>query len=104
MDRNGDFMIEPYQIFPESELEKFGLGHRDCSKKLQVITRRGRVYGGAFGVNYFLWRRFPWSLLVILIYAFPLLLVLELIGYRLVADHRLRLSRWLGMKACLVKR
>ncbi len=107
MDRGGQFgrfVVEPYQLVAKPELMRFGIRHEDCDRALQVITRRGRVYQGAFGVNYFLWRQFPWSLLVVLIYAIPVLLLFELIGYRLVADNRHRISQWFGLKACLLKR
>lgn len=104
MDRNHQFVIEPYQMFSEEELAPFGITYEKCSRALQVITRKGRVYPGAFGVNYFLWQRFPWTLGVILIYGLPVLLLLELIGYRIVANNRHRLSQWFGMKACLLKR
>ena len=102
MDRGREFIIEPYQMFDESELMLFGINYDKCSRALQVITRKGRVYAGAFGVNYFLWR-FPWSLAVFLIYAIPVLLLLEVIGYRIVAENRHRISRWFGMRACLIK-
>jgi predicted DCC family thiol-disulfide oxidoreductase YuxK len=104
LDREGRFRIEPYQRFAESELQRFGISYADCDRALQVVTRRGRVYRGAFGVNYFLWRRFPWTLLVALIYAVPVLLLAELIGYRLVASNRHRISAWFGLKACVLKR
>ncbi|MGE0127502.1 MAG: thiol-disulfide oxidoreductase DCC family protein [Blastocatellales bacterium] len=100
MDRQ--FIIEPYQMFDESELMRFGINYEKCSRALQVITRKGRVYAGAFGVNYFLWQRFPWSLLVFLIYAIPALLLFEVIGYRIVANNRHRISQWFGMRACLI--
>jgi predicted DCC family thiol-disulfide oxidoreductase YuxK len=103
MDREGRFVIEPYQSFPEAGLEKFGISYADCNKRMYVISRRGRVYGGAFGVNYFLFQRLPWSLLVALIYVLPILLLLEIIGYALVAKNRHTLSRWFGLKACLLK-
>ena len=103
MDRDGRFIVEPYQTFAEPELLRFGIRHEDCDRALQVITRRGRVYSGAFGVNYFLWCQFPWSLLVALIYAVPVLLLFELIGYRVVANNRHRISHWFGLKACLLK-
>jgi predicted DCC family thiol-disulfide oxidoreductase YuxK len=103
MDRDLGFIIEPYQMFDENELMRFGINYEKCSRALQVITRKGRVYGGAFGVNYFLWRRFPWSLAVFLIYAIPVLLLFEVIGYRIVAENRHRISRWFGMRACLIK-
>lgn len=104
MDQDRRFIVEPYQAFPESELKQFGITYEQCTKKLQVIAESGRVYRGAFGVNYFLWRQFPWRLLVILIYAIPVLLIAELIGYRLVADNRHRISQWLGMNACGLER
>ena len=104
MDAKKQFAVEPYQSFPESELLKFGISYENCSKKLQVITRRKRVYAGAFGVNYFLWQKPVFRLLVILIYALPVLLVLELIGYRLIAENRHRLSAWFGLKACVLRR
>jgi predicted DCC family thiol-disulfide oxidoreductase YuxK len=96
------FIIEPYQAYPEDELKKFGITYAKCAKNLQVISERGRVHAGAFAVNYFLWRQFPWSLLVILIYAVPVLLLLEVIGYRLVERNRYRLSQWFGLKACRI--
>lgn len=102
-DRSGEFIIEPYQRFPEHELIRLGLTYEDCAREVQVVSGRGRVYGGAIAVNYFLLKRFPWMLLVILIYAIPALLLLEVIGYRLVARNRHRVSRWLGLKACLLK-
>ncbi len=103
MDGGRQFVVEPYQVFAESELMCFGISYEQCTKKLQVITRRGRVHQGALGVNYFLWKQFPWTLLVALIYALPVLLALELIGYRLVAQNRHRISAWLGMTACKMR-
>lgn len=100
MDRNRQFNVEAYQMFGESELARFGISYAQCTKKLQVITRKGKVHRGALGVNYFLWKQFPWTLLVILIYALPILLLFELIGYRLIADNRHRISAWFGMTAC----
>ena len=103
MDRRRQFIVEPYQAFAENELLRFGVSYDQCTRKLQVITRKGSVHAGALGVNYFLWKQFPWTLLVIVIYALPILLVFELIGYRLIADNRHRISAWLGMKACMLK-
>ncbi len=102
MDKRQQFTIRPYQSFSEAELAPYGISYADCNRKLQVITRRGRVYAGAFAVNYFLWRHYPWSLLVVLIYALPVLLLAEVIGYALVARYRRQLSQWFGLKACLL--
>jgi len=103
LDTTHDFTVRPYRSFREDELEQYGLSYDKCSKRAYAISSNGRVYGGAFGVNYFFLKRFPWSLLVILIYAIPRLLAAELIGYYLVAKNRYRISRWLGLEACRVK-
>src|SRR5262245_58760143 len=97
------FYIEPYQRMPEPEMQPFGLGHIDCSRRLQVITQQGKVHSGAFAVNYFFVHYFPWNLLVVFLYVVLPLLLLEMITYELVARNRTRLSRWLGMKACLAQ-
>ncbi len=103
MDRRRLFMIQPYQDIPEAELLKFGITPTQCSQKIQVIARGGRVYQGAFGINYFLWQYWPWKLLVALIYAVPLVLGAELLIYAWVTRNRHRLSQWLGLKACSLK-
>ncbi|HEY6330115.1 MAG TPA: DCC1-like thiol-disulfide oxidoreductase family protein, partial [Blastocatellia bacterium] len=92
MDRAHKFTIEPYQNFPEAELARFGITYLKCSKRIYVVSPRGHVFGGAFGVNYFLWDKFPWSILVFFIYLLPILLLLEIIGYRLFAINRGRIS------------
>ena len=104
IDRRQLFVVQPYQNFPEAELVKHGITYEQCDKKLQVISRHGKVYRGAFGVNYFLWQYFPWSLLILLIYALPILLLCELVGYAWVARNRQRLSQWFGLKACALRR
>ena len=104
MDVKRHFYVEPYQRVPEPEIQRFGTSHADCARRLQVITRRGTVHSGAFAVNYFFVHYFPWKLLVVLLYVVPPLLLLEMITYELVARNRMRLSRWLGMKACLVQK
>lgn len=103
MDHRHQFVIEPYQAFDESELLRFGISYEQCTKKLQVITKKGTVHQGALGVNYFLWKQFPWTLLVVVIYALPILFLFELIAYRLIADNRHRISAWFGMTACKMK-
>jgi predicted DCC family thiol-disulfide oxidoreductase YuxK len=100
MDRKHKFTIEPYQAFSDADLERFGITYAKCAKRLYAISPRGRAYGGALGVNYFLWDKFPWSVLVFIVYLLPILLPLEIIGYRLFAINRGRISEWLGMKAC----
>lgn len=104
MDVQRFFYIEPYQSVEESEIEPFGIDHAHCAQRLQLITRQGKVHSGAFAVNNFLVHYFPWKLLVLLLYVAPPLLFLEIIGYEIVARNRTRLSRWLGMKACLAQK
>ena len=101
MDVQRFFYVEPYQRVAESEIQTFGINHADCARRLQLITRQGKVHSGAFAVNNFLVHYFPWKLLVLLLYVVPPLLFLEIVGYELVAKNRTRLSRWFGMKACL---
>ena len=103
LDSVHNFFIQPYRSLSEAELKQYGLSYEKCSKRAYVISPSGRVWGGAFAANYFFLKRFPWSLLVILIYALPPLLLAELIGYYLVAKNRYRISRWLGLEACRVK-
>ena len=103
MDARKQFIISPYQSFTEAELARYGISYADCDRKLQVITRRGRVHAGAFAVNYFLWRQFPWTLVVLIIYALPVILLAEVIGYAVVARYRHHLSRRFGLKACLLR-
>ena len=103
MDAAHNFSIRPYRGFTEDELRRFGLSYEKCSKRAYAISPSGKVYGGAFAANYFFFKRFPWSLLVVLIYALPPLLLAELAGYYLVAKNRYRISRWLGLEACRIK-
>ena len=98
------FYVEPYQRVSELEVKRFGISYVDCARRLQVITRDGKVRSGAFAVNHFFAHYVPWNLLVILLYLVPPLLLLEILGYELVARNRTRLSRWLRMKACLVQK
>jgi predicted DCC family thiol-disulfide oxidoreductase YuxK len=101
IDRRGLFQVCPYQSFSEDVLRRWGITYDDCARKLQVVSRRGRVYRGAFAVNYFGWQYPPWSVAIFLLYVIPPLLVLEIAGYALVARYRTQLSRWFGLKACL---
>jgi hypothetical protein len=39
----------------------------------------------------------------VLIYAIPVLLLLEVTGYQIVAASRHRISRWFGIRARLIK-
>jgi predicted DCC family thiol-disulfide oxidoreductase YuxK len=103
MDRKSRFVIEPYQNYPEDELGTWGITYAACTRKMQAISQTGRVYSGAFAFNYFFYHQFPWSLLLIPVYIVPIFLLFEMAGYALVARNRHRISRWFGLKACLVR-
>jgi predicted DCC family thiol-disulfide oxidoreductase YuxK len=100
--RNGRYVIEPYQMFSEEQLGRFGIDHEACSRKIHTITRDGRVYAGAFSVNHFLWRHFPWTIIPLTIYLLPILIPLEIGAYALVARNRRTISGWLGLNACAI--
>ena len=100
MDSKCRFTIRPYQSFDEAGLREFKITYAKCRKRIYVMSRAGHVYPGAFGVNYFLLDKFPWNLVVLLMYLVPVLLVFEVIGYRIFALNRARISGWLGLTAC----
>lgn len=104
LDSKKRFRIEPYGRFSETELQQFGLDYRKCNERVYAISPRGHVYGGAIGVNYFVLRSFPWSLLVLPFVILPPLLLLEMLGYWVFARNRHRISRWLGLTSCVVRR
>jgi len=95
--------IAPYQDVAEEELAKHHVTWAQCARSVHVIGRSGRVHRGAFAVNAFLWQRFPWSLLIAVVYLIPVLLLLEVIGYHIVANNRGRLSKWFGLQACRLR-
>lgn len=97
------YRVEPYFAFSEEQLADVGLTYEACTVKLKVVAPGGRVWGGAFAVNHFLWKHPPLSVIpVIVAVLFPLLLV-EVVLYKVVARNRHRISRWLGMTACAVR-
>ena len=100
IDKRNLFEYTPYQSHAESELNRFGADYEKCNKKIVIITLKGKTFFGAFGLNYLLWQYFPYNLLVFLIYAFPVFLGLELIGYWLVARNRAKISQFFGLRAC----
>jgi predicted DCC family thiol-disulfide oxidoreductase YuxK len=111
VDRRGRYAVLPYQDVDENALRPYGVTREDCAQRLYVLepwplaagepgASRPRVRGGAFGVNVFLWRCFPWSILVALLYLVPPLLLAEVLVYRWVARHRAAISRRLGLRGC----
>ncbi|HEU4386242.1 MAG TPA: DUF393 domain-containing protein [Blastocatellia bacterium] len=102
-DRKGRFDVHPYQFYSAEALAGVGLTYEKCGKKAWVVSRSGRRYGGALAVNYVLLAFFPWSLLGLIFYLVPPLLLLEIVAYYFVGRNRHVLSRWLGLKACAIK-
>jgi hypothetical protein len=80
-----------------------GLSHKSCHGEVKVISSSGHVYGGAFAVNYFLLKHQPWTLAIVVIYLIPILLLFEILIYKLIAGNRTRISTWLGLSACKVE-
>ena len=93
LDEHRTFIFAPYQSFSPAELGKVGLDFRRCARELQVVTHSGKTFGGAFGINYFLWRQSRWKWVVALGFAFPLLMLLEILAYKIVATNRMVFSR-----------
>lgn len=89
------FVFTPYQSFSEKELKKVGLSYRQCERELQVITRTGRSFGGAFAIDYFLWRQPRLRPLVLLCCLFPPIFLLQVLAYKVVAENRLLFSKLL---------
>lgn len=100
LDRRADFLIIPYQSVSEKLLATHGVAPAQCARRMHAISAQGKVYAGAFAVNYFLGRFQPWKIFVFILYLFPLFLVFEIIVYEAVARHRRRISQWLGLTAC----
>lgn len=94
------FAVLPYQQISVEELRRFRVSSEECARRVHVRTARGKIYTGAFAVNYFLWQYFPWKIFIAVIYLVPVLLLFEIIGYEIVARNRRRLSQWLGLTAC----
>ena len=102
LDPEGRWEALPYQSLGDAGLGELKLTPADCARAVQVVTGQGRIFAGPWAVNYLLWERWPGRILVVILFLLPPLLLLEWIGYRLVARHRSRLSGWLGLTACPV--
>jgi len=98
MDEQSTFIVAPYQSFAESELRKVGLSFRKCAREVQIVSRSGRTFGGAFGINYFLWQQSRWKFAVISGFLFPLLFLIEVVIYKIVASNRMLFSQILFPK------
>ena len=102
MDVKSRFVIAPYQNYPEDDKK---VGDYLCGMHAQDagdFPNRAGVLR-CLCLQLFFYHQFPWSLLLIPIYVVPIFLLLEIGGYALIAANRHRISRWLGLKACLVR-
>ena len=102
IDKRNLYVIIPYQSIPETALESRGVTYADCAHSLQLIATNGSVQRGALAINRFLFNYPIWSGLVSLLYMIPVLLLVELAVYRLVARYRQLLSRWFELKPCSI--
>ena len=127
LDRGGLFTILPFQDLSDADLAPWGVTREACAERLHLLLRedprgfgdrrsgrRGlradraarssrRVRRGAFAVNTFLRLCPPWGRLVAILYLIPPLLLVEVVGYGIVARHRAWISRWLGLAGCAVR-
>lgn len=94
-----NFSFAPYQSLSEADLKKVRLTPRRCARALQVVSRSGRVFNGAFAVNYFLWQQPRLRILVVAGCVFPLMFLLEVLAYKIVADNRVLFSKILFPRA-----
>ena len=76
-------------------MRTLGISRAACQRRLRYRDARGRVHGGAFAVNRFLFhaappgvRGLPVRLLVLVAWMFPPLLLVELLAYEVVARNR----------------
>ncbi len=100
IDERRAFQFVPHQSLSEEMLTSVGLSRKQCQRRVYLISPTGRIRGGAFAINAFLLAYPPWRYLVIVIMLVPPLLLLELIGYALIARFRHRISRRLGLQQC----
>jgi predicted DCC family thiol-disulfide oxidoreductase YuxK len=99
LDESRSFTFASHQSFAESELKNVGLDHRRCARELQVVTRSGKIFGGAFALNYFLWQQPRLRVLVAPVFLFPVLFLMEVLLYKFVASNRLLVSKFLFPKS-----
>ena len=98
MDERSTFIVAPYQSFPESELAKVGLSFHSCAREVQIVSRSGRTFGGAFAINYFLWQQPRWKGFVLWGFLCPVLFLMEVLLYKAVAKNRMLFSQILFPK------
>ena len=99
LDKQKVFIIAPHQNFSEIELKTVGLNFHRCARELQVVSRSGRTFSGAFAINYFLWQLDQLRVLAVLALLFPILFLVEVLGYKLVASNRMLFSQFFFPKA-----
>jgi len=118
IDRQERFAILPFQELSAGDLARYGLTAADCARRAYVVApwppgraagaprgggsspERPRATGGAFAANAFFLRIFPWNVAVVILYALPPLLLVEVLAYRWIASHRAAISRRFGLEAC----
>jgi predicted DCC family thiol-disulfide oxidoreductase YuxK len=90
----------PYQWLEPHDFARFGTTPQECRRAVRFVDERSRVHGGASAVNAILaYTRGGRALVTALYVLFPLLL-LEHLGYALVARFRVPISALLGTRRC----
>lgn len=105
IDHQKQYDFIAFQAFPEDQKAALNLSEAKFARGIYLIfPDSGKKYHGAFAVNRFFIGFFPYNVLVVLLYLFPLLLLAELVIYALVAKYRARISLFLGLNACSLNR
>ena len=100
LDQKNRFRFIPFQDVSEATLRKNRLSRKKCEQKIYMLKKGGGSLSGVHCINFLLLHFFPYSVLPVIIYAFPPFLLIELGIYSLIARNRHRISRWLGLNAC----
>jgi predicted DCC family thiol-disulfide oxidoreductase YuxK len=92
----------PYQAYAAEHLARLGLSPELCSEAMYTLDGDGRLHAGVDA-----WRRLMlscrgWLRLVGLAMGFAPVHRLAAAIYRLVARHRVKISTFLGLRACRV--
>jgi predicted DCC family thiol-disulfide oxidoreductase YuxK len=105
LDKKKLFQIMPYQAFPENAKQTYHLSDAMFERGLYLVRPDcGKVHHGVFALNRFFFHFFPFNVFLVFIYAIPVFLLAELLVYRLVAKHRSRISTFMGIKACAIRK
>lgn len=102
LDTEQKFCFVSFQSYLKEDKMALQLSEAKFQRGLYLIDRSNtdRIRHGVFALNDFFGHFFPFNLLVILLYIFPPLLLVEMLVYQIVAKYRSNISKWLGLNYC----